>query len=245
MRRQAGTRAKSAPVCENVEQEFCTRALSLLASFYESPTIDPIVTMPPVKPGNPLPSPSVVAFSSAVADLRLRRAQEQQVAARSAMCEQIASRAEEMSQLLRSTSANLDDVFLSEPAPRPIKPLYQANLERDANAAARFALEQRKPRYKPLEIGKVEREFKRRLEESAARGAERARRRIERTETSGKGSYKVEPSSGHWNLGQQLEDERQAIQIRRAAQMRYKTPDEYRTLARPKGAPPTATDENE
>jgi hypothetical protein len=239
MRRQ-GSRTKDTAVCENVEQEFCTRALLLLASFYETPTVDPIATMPPVKPGDSLPSPPVVAFNSAIADLRLRRAQEQQLAAHKAMCEQIATRAEEMSQLLRKTDANLDDVFLSESAPRPNKPLYQANLERDANAAAAFALEQRKPRYKPLEIGKVEREFKRRLDECAARGADRARRRIERTEVSGKGPYKVE--SPHWSLGQRLEEERQALQGRRAAQLNYKTPNEYRSLLKPKATQPTATE---
>jgi hypothetical protein len=190
--------------------------------------------MPPVKPGDPLPSPPVVSFNSAIAELRLRRAHEQQVAARSSICQQIASRADELSQLLHKTKANLDDIFLSEPAPRPIKPLYQANLQCDADAAATFALEQRKPRYKPLEIGKVEREFKRRLDESAARGADRARRRIERTEVSGAGPYKVESPSRQWSLGHKMEEERQAVRGRRAAQMYYKTPDEYRSLIRPK-----------
>jgi hypothetical protein len=138
-----------------------------MASFYDDPSIDELSGFPPVQAvSTPPPSEKTIEFSSPVADLRLRRRLE-------ADAEEIASLENKLSEEFAATSENIRnaEVDLSSVFVRDtliIQPV--SDLDAPEPEPPR-----RRPR--PLNIGKIEEDSRKRLELAAIRGRERAKRR--------------------------------------------------------------------
>lgn len=214
---------KRVPECEDVELEFCQRALSLLTSFYETPSTSEILNFPPAKKVDLPPPEKKVPFNSSVIDLRVRRTQEQQKNDLVNINESIATRVEEMSEVLRSSNVNLDDVFLPEQADRPEKPRYLLNQELDEKAEAE---RKRTNRNAPLDMETVEKEYKQRLKKSQQKGLLRCQRRMERIKENAsktKPFYKTKIATNT----KQPNPEEQKKEIRERTKT-YRDPEYYR-----------------
>jgi hypothetical protein len=198
----------------DITQELCTRFLERLALFYESPSSEITGPWPPVKKGEPPTPEKQVAFNSAVADLRLRRAQEPRAEAQIALSQRFAARAEEISGLLRASTANIDDVFAPEPAPRPSKQALQVTPERESRAT--------RARRTPLQPVSVQENLER-LQQAKEAGADRARRRKEMTAKSGGGVYRA-PLTAQPPIGADIADERRQAVVRGSIRRNYKLP---------------------
>ena len=223
--------------CADVEQEFCTRALSLLASFYETPSTSEILTFPPAKKVDVPPPDRKIAFHSNVADLRLKRSQDQLAKENVSINQNIATRIEEMAETLKTSTVDLDDIFLPEQAERPELPRYLVNQQLDEKRERELV---KKPTYKPMDMTQVQHEYTRRLEAARKKGVERAKHRAERQQ-AGEAKSPFRSSYADDNDPRVREAERMKIvKARRAAQVGYKTPDEYRQYVKPKSVSKTS-----
>jgi hypothetical protein len=203
-------------VCKDVSQEFCTQALSLLVMFYEGRSAESITPFPAVKKRELPPPETPIPFNSAVADLRLRRAYEPRIEAQIARSEQLAARAEEISQVLRSSQVNLDAVFLPEPGLRIVKSSENdspQNLERDFVG--------RKATRKPLQSVSTQ-ETLERIRTGTDTGKSRAKRRIQATERSGSGIHKISPKATR--IDGDLTKEHRMAAVRESIRRNYKSP---------------------
>jgi hypothetical protein len=202
----------------DIAQEFCTRALERLALLYEGPSAEVVAPWPAAKRGGPPAAEKPAAFNSAVADLRLRRAQEPRAEAEIALGRQFAARAEEISRILRASTVSIDAAFAPEPGARGSKQALQATPEREPGA--------RRPRRTPLQPVSVQENLGR-LAQAKEIGAERARRRKETTARSGGGVYRV-PAAAQPAIGADLAEERRQAVARSSLRRNYKSP----TIAR-------------
>ena len=124
-------KTKQVPECEDVDQEFCKRALSLLTSLYETPTADEIISFPPSSKVDLPPPDKKLNFNSNIVDLRLRRAQDQQIKAIDDLNSLLASRVDDMSKDLKESNINLDDVFMADKVNmKKIQTEYRERLEK-------------------------------------------------------------------------------------------------------------------
>ena len=236
--RATPTKTAKQKECEDVEQELCTRALSLLASFYETPpSTTEISTFPPAKKIDLPEIDRKISFHSNVADLRLKRSVDQQAKENQSLQQNVASRIENMAETLKDNDVDLDDVFMPEKAERPELPKYLQNLQRDEEIMQGLM---KKPLHIPMDMLKVQREYTRRLEIARKKGIERAKNRIQRQQKGEAGSpslstYKSSFSDRYYyDPGSTERAKMNLIRARRAAQVGYKTPEEYRSFARNK-----------
>ena len=181
-------KAKEQQLCEDVEAEFCLRALSLFASFYETCSIEEIATFPPPKTQTvPQPEKSI-DFNSPIIDHRLRRNQEKRAASIANEDKILSLRAEDISnQMDKGTNlVNLDEIFAPEKANRSETPKYILNQEMDRQ----IEREKHETHHRPLDMKTIQKQFRTRLAASKKRGEERCRMRIERQEESAKQTTK-------------------------------------------------------
>jgi hypothetical protein len=210
----SGRSQGQAHVCTDVSQEFCTRTLALLAMFYEPPSAESTAPFPPVKKRDLPPSENRIAFNSAVADLRLRRAYEPRLEAQIALGKQLAARAEEASQHLRTSHADLDELFVPERAPRSVK--LDASDDRARDSAVR------KAKRTPLQAVPVQENLER-MRVATEKGKERARRRIEATERNSDGGHRVH-AGGELRIADELAEQRRKAYLRGSVRRNYKSP---------------------
>lgn len=228
-------KTKRAPECEDVDQEFCKRALSLLTSFYETPTADEILTFPPAMKVDVPPPDKKHNFNSNIVDLRLRRAQDQQPNAMDELNKLLEQRVEEMSKDLKESNANLDDVFMADKVNRPEVPRYLANIQKDLKREARAG--RNKYREPPMDMKKIQTEYKERLEQSKLRGTERLRNRINKITNSGQ---PISQNTYHSNHVDDLDprkrelERRKTLKERKDKQLHFMSPEQYKKLVRPK-----------
>jgi hypothetical protein len=172
---------------------------------------------PPVRKCEVPPSEAPVPFSSAVADLRLRRAYEPRVEAQIARSGQLAARAEEVSQVLRSSRVDLDAVFLPEPGLRLVR-----SSENDPNPPAGRDFVARKANRKPLLSVPTQADLER-IRAASNAGKQRAKRRLRETERSGSGIHRVSPK-GRTAVGGDLTKEQRLAAVRQSMRRNYKSP---------------------
>lgn len=230
--RKNPTKEKSGKESVNVEEEFCTRAFSLLASFYETPSITEIVTFPPVKKSSEAAPEKKIAFSSNLADLRLKRAQAKQLERCDSINESIATRIEEMAEIFKTSTVDLDDVFLPEQASRSDLPIYLRNQQKDERME--YEKSMRKTQYRPMEMAEIQKEYSQRLETAKQKGVDRAQKRADRFKSHIAGqTTHFTPSKFHddTSLRAQAIEKRKTIEARRNAQMNYMTKEQYQALA--------------
>ena len=179
--------------CEDVDLEFCTRALSLLASFYEAtPSTEPITTFPPVNSTKSIQSERKIEFHSNIVDLRLRKQEDQRQNSLQKMDESIRKQADEIEQKLKTSHVDIDDAFEPEHADRPETPLYITNAIRAEEKEE--ALLMRRQR-KPVDMATMTKQFTKRAEEAKKRGEERARNRVQKLKELEKTSTLKTPRS--------------------------------------------------
>ena len=175
---------KEPQLCEDVEAEFCLRALSLFASFYETCSIEEIATFPPPKTQVVPPPEKTVEFSSPIIDHRLRRNQEKRASSIANENKILSLRAEDISNQMENEEnlVNLDEIFAPDRANRSETPKYILNQEMDRQ----IEREKRATTHKGLGMTEIQKQFRERLAASKKRGEERCRMRIKRQEESAK-----------------------------------------------------------
>ena len=158
--KKTATRQKE---CSNIEEEFCIRAMSLLASLYEAqPSTKEILTFPPAKKMT-IKGEKKIAFHSNVADLRLRRFEDQKGKLLGQIDANIGQRIEEMTDILKNSPVDLDDVFMPEQAKRPDMPKYLVSQERDEKFLRELGM---RKKYHPMAMQTIQREYSKRLEKA-------------------------------------------------------------------------------
>lgn len=163
--------------CENVEEELCTRAFSLLVSLYEEhPSTKEILTFPPAKKVT-LKKEKPVPFHSSIADLRLLRSEDQRQKTLTQVDENIAQRIADMTEVLKSSPVNLDEIFMPEEANRPEIPKYLQNQNLDEKLEQELY---KRKGYHPMKMQEIQKEYTKRLDSAQKKGIERAKRRAER-----------------------------------------------------------------
>ena len=224
-------KTKQIPPCEDVNQEFCQRTLSLLTSLFETPSIDEIMSFPPSKKVEVPPPEKKLNFNSNIVELRLRRAVDQQNKSHNTMSENISKRVDEMSEILRSSNVNLDSVFVPGPVERPNIPKYLENLLQDQK---RYQIRKRKS--EPLDMTKIQNEYQERLQQSKIRGLERFNKRQERMlnpETSIPDTIYRHPMYDDKLDYRKREAERKKdIEARRTKKLNFMKPEDYKKLVK-------------
>lgn len=231
-------KTKRVPECEDVDQEFCKRALSLLTSLYENPTADEIITFPPAAKVDVPPPDKKLNFNSNIVDLRLRRAQDQQVQAIEELNKLLESRVDEMSKDLKESNINLDDVFMADKVDRPEVPRYIANIQKDQKRLAKVG---RNMYREPMDMEKIQTEYRERLKQSKAKGIERLNRRIDKITNSGPQISKDTYYSK--TLNNKVDDldprkreieRRKILKERKNKQLHFMNKEDYKKFVRPK-----------
>ena len=197
----ANTPKKEPKPCQNVEEEFAKRALQLMTSFYEPMSVAEILNFPPVEQTAPPLEEKKVIFNSSVADLRVKKAQENQVQALREFNNNFSQRVDSLAETCRDSIVNLENVFGAEQAERPSVPLYIANEKKDQEVAR----EKRKNHPKALNMTKVEIEMKHRLKESEKLGLTKAEKRVQKQSQITSKSPRVDrsnPTDTPWKAGQ-------------------------------------------
>ena len=240
---QQTKKGKKVPECEDVELEFCKRALSLLTSLYEVPSTEEITTFPPSKKVDVPPQEKKLAFNSNIVDLRLKKAQDAQAQNHATLNEQIAQRVEELSSELRASNVNLDDVFVPSQVDRPDVPLYIQNIERDERRKA-F---KKKKRVEPMDMMKIQAEYQERLLQSQLKGTEKLQKRLSKIMNN---ENAIPPTTYHhinhedkFDYRKRENERKKAIAERRAKQVSYMKPEDYKKLVKPRKVEISSTTE--
>ena len=171
------SRSRTAPVCEDVPGEFCKRVLSLMASFYDTPSTHEIATFPPAKKAEPSSPAKKLEFESSITDLRVKRILDSQDSINSANAS-INGKVDKLYKKMSTSNVDLDDVFAPETVIRPNIPLYLLNQQLDEE----FLLEERKRNRatKPMEMDKIVKEQTMRLKAAKEAGKRRPQQRLKR-----------------------------------------------------------------
>lgn len=237
-------KTKQVPECEDVDQEFCKRALSLLTSLYETPTADEIISFPPSSKVDLPPPDKKLNFNSNIVDLRLRRAQDQQIKAIDDLNSLLASRVDDMSKDLKESNINLDDVFMADKVNRPEVPRYIANIQKDQKRLAKVG---RNMYREPMDMKKIQTEYRERLEKSKERGTERLHRRINRITNSGP---QIPENTYHSNRVDDLDprkreiERRKILKERKDKRLHFMSQNDYKKFVKPKKTVKTSEDED-
>lgn len=229
-------RTKSLPVCEDVPEEFCKRVLSLMASFYETPSTTEQLTFPPARKANPQSPTQKLEFESSITDLRVRREQEAQASSIASINDSINKRVEEIASEFSQSNVDLDDVFAPETVVRPEIPKYILNQQLDE----KFEIEQRKKRYLlPLDIPEIEKKQTIRLQTAKDKGIERAKKRIEKqqgqTPTPTKKYYQSKKFKNEEKSIRSVTKQKQNdIKERREKMLNYTNSEDYKEITKPR-----------
>lgn len=235
-RRSTPKKAKEPVPCEDVEAEFCLRALSLFASLYGSPSTEEITTFPPPKSQKIPPPEKSIPFNSPIIDHRLRRNQEKRASTFENQSKLLSLQAERISEKLDSedNDCNLEEIFAPEKATRTEKPKYILNEEMDR----KIEQDKREQKPKPLDMKEIQKQFKARLEASKKRGKERSAQRKERLEETERQAMEQSQKLYQSKLPKdgRMTPERQKMmaKTRQTARMNYKTPEDYAKLVHKK-----------
>lgn len=228
-------RTKSVPVCDDVPGEFCKRVLSLMASFYETPSTTEQLTFPPAKKANPPQSQAQkLEFESSITDLRVRREQESQASSIASINDSINKRVEEIASEFNQSNVDLDDVFAPEVVVRPEIPKYLLNQQLDE----KFEIERRKKRrLLPMDVQEIEKKQTARLQTAKEKGIERAKKRIEKqqgqTPTPTKRYYQSKTFKNDEKSIRSVSKQKQNdINERRQKMLNYTNSEEYREITK-------------
>jgi hypothetical protein len=172
-------KAKQRIPCENVEQEFSRRFLSLFISSYDptSHTDDPLDFPPPkptpsaheqIKPKSLASRPS--PFDAAVWDIRLRKSATRRQLEEKESSDRINEQLDFFTTLTAKPTPDISAVFLPERALRPETPRYLANANADFEAEERL----KKEKASPLSLPKSDSKWRSRLGRHNARQKSRA-----------------------------------------------------------------------
>lgn len=226
---------KSAPICEDIPSEFCKRVLSLLASFYETPSTEEQLTFPPAKKTNASQLPSQkLEFESSITDLRVRREQESQASTIASINDSINKRVEEIASEFNQFDVNLDDVFAKEVADRPEIPKYILNQQLDE----KFEIERRKKqKVLPMDVQEIEKKQTARLQTAKEKGIDRAMKRVEKqqgqTPTPTKKYYQSKTFKNEDKTIKSVSKQKQNdINERRKKMLNYTNSEEYREITK-------------
>lgn len=174
-------RTKTIQPCENVEQEFTRRFLTLFTSFYDTPSTEEIVTFPPVKTdeSTDVKSPTrVPPFHSGVWDLRLKKAVDARLTADQITSNSLSEQVLQLRESLASEPPDLNDVFIPSKASRPEIPLYLQNLQKEEELIKESFRSH--TRAHPLDLAAMAQQFTQRLNRQKALAKERRQRRFMR-----------------------------------------------------------------
>ena len=162
---------KEVKYCENVDEEFDKRVLSLFVSFYDQ-FEEVVASFPPVKYNGPIEQKKEIKAS--ILDLRLRRLQEKKLKQNSIFLKAHNSKVEETTLKLRESNINLDSVFAPDQPLYPEIPRYiQYELEDYEKLKTRPHVH-----HAGLNLEATEKIFLHKLQQSEEKGKERARRRV-------------------------------------------------------------------
>ena len=164
----------------NVELEFTQRFLSLFTSFYDTPSIDDIISFPAAKP-NPQPEVKSTSrnppFHSGVWDLRLKKSIDLRLANDQLTSDSLSEQVTQLRETLQSDSADLNDIFAPQKVERQQIPLYLQNMEKDDE----LINEDRRKRVKPVSsnVAEMTNLFTERLKRQKSINKERGQRRFQ------------------------------------------------------------------
>ncbi|OHT11673.1 hypothetical protein TRFO_03896 [Tritrichomonas foetus] len=189
------------------------------------------MTFPPSKKVDVPPADKKINFNSNIVDLRLRKLTEQHNQTLASLNDSIAQRVEEMAEILKSSTVNLDDVFMPGQVDRPEVPKYLANIYEDQKRDSM----RKKTRVEPMDMAKIQNEYKERLRAAEMRGTDRLRRRIEKTMSSGattaKNTYRSDKVDD-MDYRKRAIEQKKIKQERREKLMNYIKPEEYKMHAK-------------
>ena len=169
------------PTCDDVPGEFCRRFLSLMASFYDNPSTEEILTFPSPRPQSSTPKEEKkLEFESPVTDLRLRRKLEATASENAEVTGTYNDKMRQLAEEFKTGEADMTGVFEAELAERSEIPKYLAIQKLDEAEERRSKRGDRKP----MDILAIEKQNTRRLEIAMQRGIIRAKKRRERMENS-------------------------------------------------------------
>lgn len=210
------------PACDDVPGEFCSRFLSLMASFYDNPSTEEILTFPPVKARQWTPKEEQrIEFESPVTDLRLRRRLEAQAGEVAQVENDYAENLQKLSEQFKTSDADMTGVFEAELVERAAIPKYLAN-ERLDQEDNKYQL--RKRTWKPMDILAIEKQNTKRLEVALQRGIIRAKKRKERMESAASPRsdlYKSQIGRNQPSPGDLLHKKEAEAALRREVQQAY------------------------
>ena len=184
------TSKKEPKPCQDVEEEFAKRALQLMTSFYEPIPVADILNFPPVEPTAAPVEEKKIIFNSSLADLRVKKAQENQVQAIREFNNTFSQKVDSLAETCRNSNVNLENVFGAEQAERPMVPLYIVNEKKDQEEADK----RKRTQVKALNMTKVETEMKQRLVDSEKLGKSKAEQRVKRLSSITEESKKIDRS---------------------------------------------------
>ena len=151
---------------------FYERVLMQYAYQYQE-SENPSIEFPNIENSKELPEEKKIEFKSRIADLRLRRAQNNQGSQNADINSKIAKSIEELENKL-TTDVIIDDAFRAEPIHRSKTPLYLRNKRKDLqilNAKSKHG------NHIPLDMKQIEMTYTSRLKKSEKEGIERANNR--------------------------------------------------------------------
>ena len=172
-------KTKKQPICTDVQAEFNKRLVTLFQSFFTTPSIEEIISFPPVAPVEEEEEDTLeqtMPFYSGATDYKLKKWIEARNNENEDMIQKLEVYIDQHSGIFATKPINTEEIFSPERAKRPEKPLYLQNYDKDREHA--FETRRTITVVRPLNIPAVEKEFKRRLEISKKNGMEKSQRRF-------------------------------------------------------------------
>ena len=167
---------------ENVSNEFCSRVLGLMTSFYEPTNFVDFLDFPEIEKNEQTPQNSPkqqekkIAFNSAIAELRYKKLLDTQKELSQSYNEKFSQTFEDFNKNCAVNNFEEFELsFMPPQAERPEVPLYMTNQQKDLEI-----IESKRVPVKPINAKEIEQEMKAKLKSSKQRGVERSRQRIMR-----------------------------------------------------------------
>lgn len=188
--------------CNDVEEEFSKRFLSLFASLYDVPSTEPLLSFPAgpqsrknaQTPNEHKGTKALIKnppFNAIVWDLRLKKNAETQIEINKEASDLVTAEFDKISQLIQENEQSeeeeeysqpntgfneLRDIFQPTPAERPDVPKYLQNIQQDLI----IDNERHRNPNQPLKISEAERQFEQRLQKHKQREIEHKKKLLER-----------------------------------------------------------------
>lgn len=160
---------------ETFSQFFCLNAVQMMYSMYFTPDCLQMNDFPQIQDSSI--KETKVPFQSRVADLKLRRFNEKSHEIQEQFNDSLQKLNESNNQNEDEQDNNIDDAFIDPPAPRPKKYKYLTFNQKEKYIPKTIS--------KGLDFKKIAKEQKVRLDNARERGANRAKRRMERMKNYG------------------------------------------------------------